>query len=116
MAERLLLDAHDLLDSRLAPRAGFTVESFAMTATERLVQPTDPSNDTVGGELIGARVDEQAVLDEVGALVEEERDALAAEELPVLRILSVVLLRPTLANPLYVSFESFLVERHERIV
>src|SRR5947209_2548802 len=74
--------------------------------------PPDAGDDAVRRQLGIHRVRERAVLDE-GVGVEQQPNALPREELAALRILLVVLGRPTLLDPRQLR-RQFLVESHDR--
>ena len=67
---------------RAPQEPALTVESLAMIATGRPCTRPMPVTTPSAGQIGGARVGEEAVLDEVlAAVIAEERDPLAAEEL-----------------------------------
>ncbi len=79
MLEGELRQPDDLLDGPGAPGAGFHRRVVRHHTDGPSVDPALAGHDAVGGQVCGVRVGEQAVLHE-GALVEEERQAVADEE------------------------------------
>ena len=78
--QRVLGEAHDLLDRARAPRARLHRRVVGHHAHRAAVDAADAGDDAVGREIAGERVGEQRVLDE-RALVEEQREAVAHEQL-----------------------------------
>ena len=70
-----------------------TVGSLAISATGRPVDRADPGDHAVGAEAVLLPVGEQRLLGE-GALVEQQRDALADRQLALLARLLAVALGP----------------------
>ena len=77
---------------RLPHEPALTVESLAMIATGAPGDARRAGDHAVGGQLGGQAVGERRVLDE-RVRVDQQRDALAREELALLRVLLVVLRR-----------------------
>ena len=78
---RLFLDAHDLLDRLLAPRAGLDRVVVGHDADGATADRADAGDDAVRGRIRLGGAGEQPVLLEIGAGIEEELEPVAHEEL-----------------------------------
>src|SRR4029453_783068 len=78
---RLFLDAHDLLDRLLAPRAGLDRVVVGHDADGTASDRADAGDNAVGGRVGLDIAGEQPVLLELGAGIEEELEPVAHEEL-----------------------------------
>ena len=91
-AQRVLGGPHDLLDRAGAPRARLDRRVVGDDAHRAAVDPADPGDHAVGGQVAGRGVGQQRVLDErVG--VEQQRQPVAHEQLALGRQLVAVLRR-----------------------
>ena len=97
--ERVLRETDDLLDGPRTPRAGLHRRVVGHHADPPTVDRADAGDDAVGREIVGERVGEEAALDE-RALVEEQGETVADEELALALELRAFLLEIALAGPL----------------
>src|SRR5262249_21120372 len=82
-----------LLDGARAPRPGLDRGVVGHDRDRAAVDAADAGDHAVGGEVRRLAVGQERVLDERRAVVAQARQALAAEQLPFLGVLSVGLLR-----------------------
>jgi hypothetical protein len=95
----LLDDANDLLDGARPPRAGLHGRVVRHQADRPAVDGRGAGDNPVGRKVAGEHVGVQPVLDE-GTVIDEQPDALAGEQLALLRVGVVVLRRTAGENPL----------------
>jgi len=87
-----LLDADDLLHRPRPPGTGLHRRVVGHDRHRAPVHAADAGDHAVGGQVAGRGVGVQAVLDELlAAVIAEQRDALATEQLPGRRVALVVL-------------------------
>ena len=110
----LLLDADDLLDGLLAPRAGLDRVVVGHDAHGTPADHADAGDHAVGRRvgLVGAR--EEPVLLELGARIEKELQPVADEELAFLAEL-VAVLRVTLLDPRALLEVAIFARAHRRL-
>ncbi len=97
--QRVLGEPHDLLHRAGTPRARLHRRVVRHHAHRPPVDGADARDHSVGGQVPGERVGEEPVLDE-GTLIEEQREAVANEELVLARELVPLLVEIAFAGAL----------------
>jgi hypothetical protein len=92
-------DADDLFDRAGAPGARLDRRVVRHQADLAAVDPGDPGDHTIGGQSVGQAVGIEPVLDE-GALVDQQRDPFAGEELALRGVGGVIALGAAGQHPL----------------
>jgi hypothetical protein len=105
-----LLNAQNLLDGALPPGTGLDRRIVRHHTDRATVDPARARHDTIGREVARETVRERGVLDE-RALVQQQGEPLAAEELPVIARL-LVILRGATPPDLLETLDRLLFEFH----